>query len=339
MVPQRRQCSSLAEIGERESWRQAEVFGEDVVGSPRLPELREHQNEGQAEIFGQNLIGSQSLVELPNQENLGQAENFGNNMVVHPKLALTRSALGSLYSMQPGPYGNISIDDDRTASYLNPYPNSFSVPRPATTGYTATPYHGTPGYANTYHPTRSHWQTGSNQHTYGSINTMRDSDHSIDSGNALMYPSHNQPGVQANYPMTSPQEQDQQAQHQSVHHPPHIPSPLAPAVEHKRNSKRATTHWSKLKASSGVVSASQLKPGQSPLKPNEFPKLRSADRVRDIACPICEGTFGTPYLLQAHFPACVKRNGNPDGLFWDETLPPKWRRYGKGDTTRSDNLN
>ena len=168
--------------------------------------------------------------------------------------------------MQAGPYDNIPIDNGRATSHLNANPNSLYYPRPATTGYTATPS-------------------------------------------------------------------------QPVQYPHQVPSPLVPAVEHKRNSKRATTHWSKLKASSGLVFASQLQPEQSPLGQNEFPKLRTADRVRNIACPISEGTFVTPYQLQAHFPACVKRNGNPEGLFWDETLPPKWRKYGKGDTIRSDNLN
>ena len=227
-------------------------------------------------------------------------------MVVQPKLPLTRSTLCSLYSMQAGPYDNISIDNGRAASYLNPNPNSFYNPRPATAGYTSVPSYGTPDYANAYHPTWSHWQTGFDQHTYASINTMSNS---------------------------------HMAQHQPVQNPHQLPAPFAPTVEHKSNSKRATTHWSKLKASSGIVSASQLKPGQSPSKPLEFTKLRSADRVRNIACPICEGTFVTPYQLQAHFPACVKRNGNPDGLFWDETLPLKWRRYGKADTVRSDEVN
>ena len=100
MVPQRRQRSSLAEI-------------------------REQENERQAEILRENVVGSQSLVELRNQGNQTQAEIFGNNMVMQPKLALTRSALGSLYSMQAGPYDNISIDNGRAASYLNPHPNSF----------------------------------------------------------------------------------------------------------------------------------------------------------------------------------------------------------------------
>ena len=262
-------------------------------------------------------------------------------MVVHPEVALTRSALGSLYSMQAGPYDSISIDNGRAASYLNQNPVSFYNPRPATTGYTATPYYGTPDYTSPYHPSRSHWQTGLDQHTYAFINTMSNSHYSNGGGNALMYPYYNQPGVQTSYPMASlpPQAQDQLAQHQPVQYPHQVPSPFAPTVEHRGNSKRATAHWSKLKASSGVVSASQLQPGQSPSKPNEFPKLRSADRVRNIACPVCDGTFVTPYQIQAHFPACVKRNGNPNGLFWDEMLPPKWRRYGKADAVRSDERN
>ena len=168
--------------------------------------------------------------------------------------------------MQAGPYDNVSINNGRATSHLNANPNSLHYPRPATTGYTATPS-------------------------------------------------------------------------QLIQYPHQLPPPVTAAVEHNRDSKRVTTHWSKLRASSGIVSASKVLPGQSPAKPNEFPDRRSADRVRNITCPLCEGTFATLNQLQSHFPACVTRNGNPDGLFWDETLPPKWRKYGKVDTIRSDNLN
>ena len=136
-----------------------------------------------------------------------------------------------------------------------------------------------------------------------------------------------------------PQEKEQSAQNKAVQCPDQVPLPCTPTVAPQSTSDRARKFWSKLKASSGVVIASQLQPGSSPSGPIELTKLRRAERVRKVSCPICEGLFATPYHLQGHFPVCVRRNGNPDGLFWDETLPLKWRRYGKCDTSRADNLN
>lgn len=134
------------------------------------------------------------------------------------------------------------------------------------------------------------------------------------------------------------QEQRQPAQTQPPQNPGQLQLPYAPTAVHQGPSKRARKFWSKLKASSGIVFASRLRPGQSPSKPTDLTKLRRADRVRKFSCPICGGLFASPYHLQGHFPVCVRRNGNPDGLFWDETLPLRWRRYGKCDTIRADKL-
>ena len=134
------------------------------------------------------------------------------------------------------------------------------------------------------------------------------------------------------------QEQGQPEQNQPVQYAGQPQLSYAPAAVHQEPSKRVRKFWSKLKASSGIVFASQLRPGQSPSKPTDLTKLRRADRVRKFSCPICGGLFASPYHLQGHFPVCVRRNGNPDGLFWDETLPLRWRRYGKSDTIRADKL-
>ena len=235
------------------------------------------------------------------------------------------------------------------------------------------PCYGTPDSANAYQHIPSLWQTRFDQHTYASVNPVGDRDYPEDFGNASIYPYYDQPYVQTNYrhtmgpshdsisskreqlSHTSPQGISQlqitnftsananlppPEQGQSGDKPVQVqrqsPLPCAPTAVHQGTSERARKSWSRLKASSGIVFASQLQPGQSPSKLVELTKIRHAERVRKVSCPICGALFATPYHLQGHFPVCVQRNGNPDGLFWDETLPLRWRRYGKCDTIRAD---
>lgn len=239
------------------------------------------------------------------------------------------------------------------------------------------PCYGTPDNATAYHPIPSLWQSGSDQRTYTSVNPVRNRRYPEDLGNASIYPCYNQPCMQTNYRhMTGPghdsipweleqlshsspqsisqiqvpnftsayanlppQEQGQLAQNEPVQYPGQLPLPSAPTAGYQGTSKRARKFWRELKASSGIVFPSHLQPGQPPSKPIDLTKLRRADRVRNVSCPICGALFATPYHLQGHFPVCVRRNGNPDGLFWDETLPLRWRRYGKCDTIRADKFN
>ncbi len=238
------------------------------------------------------------------------------------------------------------------------------------------PFYGTPDNANAYHPIPSLWQTRSDPRTYTSVNPVGDRHYPEVLENASIWPCYNQPWVQTNYrhmtgpshdslssererlshsspqsisqlqvtgfisanANTPPQEQEQPAQNKPVQCPGQFPLPCEPKVGHQGTSKRARKFWSELKASSGIVIASQLQPGQPPSGPIKLAKLRRAERVRNVSCPICGGLFATPYHIQGHFPVCVRRNGNPDGLFWDETLPLRWRRYGKCDTNRDDKL-
>ena len=239
------------------------------------------------------------------------------------------------------------------------------------------PYYGTPDNSNTHHPIPSLRQTRTDQHTYASVNLVSDRHNRENFKNASIYPCYDEPHVQNNHlqvtepshdnislererpshfslqrisqlQVTSftstsanslPQEKKQPAQNKPVQCPGQFPLPRTSTAVPQRTSDCARKFWSKLKASSGVIIASQLQPGSSPSGPIELTKLRCAERVRKVSCPICEGLFATPYYLQGHFPVCVRRTGNPDGLFWDETLPLRWRRYGKCDTTRADKLN
>ena len=72
----------------------------------------------------------------------------------------------------------------------------------------------------------------------------------------------------------------------------------------------------------GVVSPSLLEPGQSPIRsPFVSKKGNSVGfRARDKRCPICGDGFRKPCELKPHFVACVRRNGNPQGFYWDGTL-------------------
>ena len=70
------------------------------------------------------------------------------------------------------------------------------------------------------------------------------------------------------------------------------------------------------------MSPSLRKPGQSPIR-SPFVSNRAHSvslQVRSKRCPICGDGFRRPCELKPHFVACVRRNGNPQGFYWDGTL-------------------
>lgn len=87
-----------------------------------------------------------------------------------------------------------------------------------------------------------------------------------------------------------------------------------------------------------VVLLSTLKSGQPPKKRPLAPKDSARVRApgRDKVCPICGDCFTMDYRLEDHFVACARRNGNPQGHFWNDALDngkripwesdPKYRR-------------
>lgn len=74
----------------------------------------------------------------------------------------------------------------------------------------------------------------------------------------------------------------------------------------------------RLSAVNGVVIPSKLAVGQlpytGPCQPGDSATL-------NLSCPLCKGPFGKMDHVKSHFPACVDRNGNPDGLRWNDGLP------------------
>ncbi len=46
-------------------------------------------------------------------------------------------------------------------------------------------------------------------------------------------------------------------------------------------------------------------------------------------CALCRGRYTRRNTVHNHFPGCVRRNGNPDGLVWDSD-PSCWRRGADG---------
>ncbi len=83
-------------------------------------------------------------------------------------------------------------------------------------------------------------------------------------------------------------------------------------------SQRTIERHEKLDAVNGVVVPSKLAEGALPTVARQMPYQFATPR--NLACPICTGLFGRKDHLEAHFPSCVKRNGNPNGLRWDHGL-------------------
>lgn len=87
-------------------------------------------------------------------------------------------------------------------------------------------------------------------------------------------------------------------------------------------SKRAKRMVDRLDAVNGVIIPSKLAPGEEPKK--RISKA-SADTPLYLFCPLCKSGFARKDHMRSHFPGCVGRNGNPNGLRWDQDLPsPQW---------------
>lgn len=78
----------------------------------------------------------------------------------------------------------------------------------------------------------------------------------------------------------------------------------------------------RLNAVNGVVIPSKYPSGQIIQTP--LTKSRSSARL-EWACPLCKSLFARQAHIRSHFAACVDRNGNPDGLRWDDGLPKRKR--------------
>ena len=83
-------------------------------------------------------------------------------------------------------------------------------------------------------------------------------------------------------------------------------------------SERTKKRNDRLSAVNGVVIPSKLAVGQlpytGPCQPGDSATL-------NLSCPLCKGPFGKMDHVRSRFPACVDRNGNPDGLRWNDGLP------------------
>ena len=83
-------------------------------------------------------------------------------------------------------------------------------------------------------------------------------------------------------------------------------------------SERAKTYHAKLAAVNGFIIPSKRSPGHPPLQ-GKHPGS-GGKRPMQYPCAICSERFGRVYQVQSHFAACVGRNGNPDGVCWDDGL-------------------
>ena len=79
---------------------------------------------------------------------------------------------------------------------------------------------------------------------------------------------------------------------------------------------RARAMYAKLAAVNGVVIPSKLAGRRVPRIFVHGIKARDSN----LFCPLCKCAFGKKYNVKTHFLACVNRNGNPDGLRWDDDL-------------------
>lgn len=115
-------------------------------------------------------------------------------------------------------------------------------------------------------------------------------------------------------------------------HPQHYYQALAPdpdmppESQPSHSSPNSTTERDKriektnrrLDAVNGVIIPSRLAPGEVP---KNLQSRSRAGTPLTLLCPLCRGGFGKKDHIKSHFPACVERNGNPDGLRWDHRLP------------------
>lgn len=81
----------------------------------------------------------------------------------------------------------------------------------------------------------------------------------------------------------------------------------------KQRDDRQANEAQRLNAVNGKVIPSTLAPGQRPQQ-GEW----TEDETTVYPCSICGMRFKRKYNVKSHMPACVKRNGNPNGAEWDD---------------------
>lgn len=69
----------------------------------------------------------------------------------------------------------------------------------------------------------------------------------------------------------------------------------------------------------GIVMASRVKEGAKPHQPVRSGSLVDTGKI--FRCIICDASFNSMRHVEAHFPACVKINGNPHGFHVSSRLP------------------
>ena len=110
---------------------------------------------------------------------------------------------------------------------------------------------------------------------------------------------------------------------------PQIPRP--PRSGPRYQSERKTKSNDRLNAVNGVVVPPKLLARRTfHVHPPSLPRPSSTPGSH-FACPLCKSLFGRKDHVRSHFPACVDRNGNLDGLRWDDGLP-KFPRGPRGPT-------
>ena len=86
----------------------------------------------------------------------------------------------------------------------------------------------------------------------------------------------------------------------------------------KKRRSRRNSFFADLAACNGVIIPSKLEPGEAPRIKKQ--SNRNPPKTGGSECSICGERFGQKHHLQQHFAACVNRNGNPDGHYWDDLV-------------------
>lgn len=109
------------------------------------------------------------------------------------------------------------------------------------------------------------------------------------------------------------------------------PQIINPIFEPKQGpqyeSECKTKFYDRLNAVNGVVIPPKRPPRMTPQ--TQHSKPYPSTPFQQFSCPLCKSLFGRRDHVRSHFVACVNRNGNPDGLRWDDGVP-KSRRGPRG---------
>ena len=79
-----------------------------------------------------------------------------------------------------------------------------------------------------------------------------------------------------------------------------------------------TEYEASLAAVNGVVIPVPQASYEEPLELSDNPL--NIERQANYLCPLCGAEFSQKYEIGPHFVTCVRRNGNPDGVCWDDSL-------------------